>query len=511
MKRPHIRSRLYKWAENKPLDRKLKIMIGSIFVPLIVMIAALLVMVNYFGISYGNIVNNVTFANRYNLQFEKNMNSAMYQMVARSLHKDELEAVTGEKNPDEQIEELRDAFKELGTSSHSGRSKAITTSILKLLVTLGKRVNDIDDTVTQSGSYDENMQRLDSDIRIITELIQERITEYIYYETESMESLTESLEDMRIRIVNIVIIITFIIAIAMLLYSGAIVESITRPVKRLCDAVEMVGRGDFGARTEVSENNELFVLTDSFNLMTKRIGELVENIKKEQAHSRDMELRLLQSQINPHFLYNTLDNIIWLAEDGRMEDIEYLVTALSQFFRSTLAGGRDFVTIREELTHIEAYLKIQKYRYRDIMNYRIDAAEKYMDYGIPKLTLQLLVENALYHGIKYKRGGGTISIMIEEGVPHHFVITVADDGAGMDEETLAKMRQYADGTLKPMGNNEGFGISTIGERLRISYGLDAGISFESVKGEGTRAYITLPETELPESQTEPSKNPTSET
>lgn len=487
-----LRQNLYRWAENKSLNEKLKIMITSVMVPFIALIIALIFIVSYFGISYGNIVSNVTLANRYNLQFEKKLDSVMYQMVARSLHKDEVEDVLGMEGPDALITSMQNSFETLEASAHSEKSRAVSQSIKKLLNTLKKRVDDINDTVTQSGSYDDNMQRLDSDIRIITELIQERITEYIYYETTSMEELQTEMNALRIRMMTITVFLTILISLIAAGYSYVIGESITKPVQNLCQAVEKVGQGEFDTQTEVAENNELYVLTDSFNLMTKRISNLIDNIKEEQQHSRDIELRLLQSQINPHFLYNTLDNIIWLAEDGQMEDIEFLVSSLSQFFRSTLAGGRDFVTLKEEIAHIEAYLEIQQYRYRDILKYQIIVPETLENCGIPKLTLQPLIENALYHGIKNKRGGGTITVTAKE-LPDNIVqITVADDGAGMTAAQLDELRALVEGTKQAGPDNKGFGISNIGERLFLTYGRRDCLHFESGLGKGTSAIVQIP-------------------
>ena len=159
-------------------------------------------------------------------------------------------------------------------------------------------------------------------------------------------------------------------------------------------------------RAEENSEGEMAVLNDSFNQMIEKIGNLVEDIRIEQLNLRATELKLLQAQINPHFLYNTLDTIIWLAEAGRKDEVVMMVTALSDFFRTTLSKGRDYITVKEEEAHIRSYLKIQQFRYQDILEYSIHIPEELYAYQILKLTLQPLVENALYHGIKNKRGTG---------------------------------------------------------------------------------------------------------
>lgn len=173
------------------------------------------------------------------------------------------------------------------------------------------------------------------------------------------------------------------------------------------------------------------VLNSSFNQMVEEIGHLVEDIRVEELNLRAAELRVLQEQINPHFLYNTLDNIIWLAESKDTEQVVRMVSSLSSFFRTTLKQGAGVITVKEEEQHIRSYLEIQQFRYRDILEYEIAIPEELYEYEIIKLTLQPLVENALYHGIKNKRGGGHIRV---SGVlcQDVMIFKVQDDGIGMD-------------------------------------------------------------------------------
>ena len=215
------------------------------------------------------------------------------------------------------------------------------------------------------------MERLETDIRIITELIQERIAEYISYETKSMGEIREKTLRERERLVRMsgeILALVLIIG-AVLVY--LISRSITRPVRELCDAAEMIGKGHLDTRINIASNNELAIVGDSFNRMAQQITVLIADIKEEQIYNRNMEQKLLQAQINPHFLYNTLDNILWMAEAGKKEDVQALVMSLSQFFRTTLSGGRDIIPLSEEVSHVEAYLQIQKFRYRDILSYEI--------------------------------------------------------------------------------------------------------------------------------------------
>ena len=266
-------------------------------------------------------------------------------------------------------------------------------------------------------------------------------------------------------------------------------RSVTRPIQKLCSVTQKVAEGDFTVKTKVENTDEISVLTQSFNDMTEEIGVLVEDIKKKQANLHIAETKLLQAQINPHFLYNTLDTIVWLAEENKKEEVVSMVTALSEFFRTTLSKGRDFITVKEEESHVESYLKIQQFRYQDIMDYEINIDESMYGFVIPKLTLQPLVENALYHGVKNKRGKGMIRITgrLKGG---DMIFKVIDDGKGMTEEELGKLQNSLKKD-KSDRKEDGFGLSNVNQRIRHYYGEGYGISFESRENEGTTATIIL--------------------
>ena len=418
------------------LRRRLIVMYAVLIIPLIIISGILMYELNVFCRSYDSIVQNVTKANEYNLEFKNNFDSVMYQMVARSVTKDEVSNVVGMEPPDHLIDDVEGTFDGLKGSTYSGQARDRISSILKLLDTLRKRMNDINDSIDSDGAYDANMERLDTDIRILTELVQERISEYIYYESESMEQIRRQMDEQRIRVMNITIWSILIVLVASGVFFVLISRSITEPVANL-------------------------------------------------------ELKLLQAQINPHFLYNTLDNIIWLAEDGRKEEVEDITSSLSQFFRTALSGGRDYVTIDEELKHIGAYLHIQRQRYRDILSYSINVPDELKKYLIIKMTLQPVVENALYHGIKNKRGGGSIEISGREE-ENRIYLTVKDSGIGMTEERLNYLKGIISGDIKPSADNAGFGMSNVAERMRLNYGSHCGINVVSVYGTGTEIEIYIP-------------------
>ncbi len=477
--------------ENMDLQRKLSIISGVIIVPFVAVILFLLVMFDRYGNSYDGIVQNVTLVNVYNIRFKEDMDSVMYQMVARSLSKEEVEDVIGVKNPDRMIDEAYDSFSRLEITSTSPQASQVSGHILKLLETLRKHVTEIDSQVKVTGSYEQNMVKLDTDIRIITELIQERIAEYLSYETVGMEQVRQEMAASRNHLIRTAVIFLLLIIAVVSLMAMMITRSITHPIRALCDAAEKIGQGHFETRVHIAAKNELALLGDSFNHMAEQITVLIEDIQTEQIYNRNMELKLLQAQINPHFLYNTLDNIIWLTEADRKEDVVSIVMSLSQFFRTTLSGGRDIITLSEEISHVEAYLQIQQFRYRDILSYRIELPEEVRQVPVIKMTLQPLVENALYHGIKNKRGMGEIRITARRD-GEDALIMVSDNGIGMKPEELEHLQALADGKQKTSSDNNGFGVANVVQRLKLNFGDRYGLDIESTYGEGTTITVHTP-------------------
>ncbi len=221
-------------------------------------------------------------------------------------------------------------------------------------------------------------------------------------------------------------------------------------------------------------------------------------MKKVQALKRKAELRALQAQINPHFLYNTLNTITWQAADQGASEISVLSNSLGKFFRVSLSKGKEVITIQEEMEHVCSYLEIQKIRYKSKIYYEISIPEEIRRMSIVKLVLQPLVENSLYHGIKMKENQGCIRIsaVLQEdgyGVPG-IKICVEDDGLGIDREKLEQLNEGLSQCITD--SNSGYGIYNVNERLKLYYGEAYGLTLESRQGEGTRAIIVIPAQEM---------------
>ncbi len=291
--------------------------------------------------------------------------------------------------------------------------------------------------------------------------------------------------------------------LVLLLALTRIVHSITQPLSLL--ARHMSGLETRGGMQgfDYPYRNEVGDLARSFNSMLERIhglikeqelyiSQLQEGKKRlllEQQLKRHAELQALQAQINPHFLYNTLDSIRWKAERAGAEDISRMTTALATLFRIGLSRGRELISLEQETLHVESYLQIQKLRYGDRLSYTIEIEPQLLELYTVKLILQPLVENAIYHGVKEGERPGVIRITGRR-TEHSVELCVADNGSGIAPGRL-KMLQ-ADLARGLSVNREGYGIFNVNERIRLYFGVQYGVTLESVYGQGTRAILRLP-------------------
>jgi two-component system, sensor histidine kinase YesM len=226
--------------------------------------------------------------------------------------------------------------------------------------------------------------------------------------------------------------------------------------------------------------------------MIGKIRDLLDSKMKEQENLKKAEMRALQAQINPHFLYNTLDTIIWMAEAKKTDQVIDIVSALSSFFRISLSKGKDWITIRDEVERTRSYLTIQRMRYRDIMDFKIEVDPRVEANTILKLILQPLVENALYHGIKNKRSGGTITVRARPKDESQVLLEVEDDGIGFTPEKFAQLRAELDDDSGEIKMESGFGIGNVNQRIRLYYGKQYGISIQSEYHTGSRVTLIIP-------------------
>lgn len=288
---------------------------------------------------------------------------------------------------------------------------------------------------------------------------------------------------------SIYVLTAVILVIVALLFSRFMARSITLPIQKLRDSMKKVQEGDFSVSdVVVDSDNEIGSLTKSFDVMTHRIQELMEQNVHEQEEKRKSELKALQSQINPHFLYNTLETIRMKARINKQYEIEELVKMLGKILRSSIQAGSKDMTIREEVELAEYYLKIQQYRFGERIQYQIYVEEGIERQKILPLLIQPLVENCIIHGLEGREDVGHIDICVKRS-GQNVVITVTDDGAGICGEKIAEIRRELAGNRT---KGEHIGICNVNQRVRLRYGEEYGVTVESICGEYTRVEITLP-------------------
>ena len=471
------------------MKKKILTLAAVVTLPFILLVMYLLASMASYSNTYSEIVSNMTVANNYNLNFKEEMDESLYKLVVGYVTLDNIESDKSLKNPYVLIEELRSEFTRLTAITTESESKLWLESLLRNINALEKRVDDIVDSIDAGGRYSENIEMLDNNIYILTELIQDDIQYYIYYQTRYMEKVTDTLQKQIGRFMVVCSILIAVLIAVVAVSAVMIVSGILQPIRQWNSVTEKIAQGDFNARAQVNSDDEVAELAVSFNKMAGNMQSLIDKVKEDERKMRKADLRLLQEQIQPHFLYNTLDTIVWLIESNEPDEAVTMVVTLSDFFREILSKGKEFISIKEEEKHISSYLQIQEMRYRDILEYDIQLDQVIYKYQILKLTLQPVVENALYHGIKYKRAKGCIHIHGEkEG--DIIRLTVRDDGVGMDEEELAQLRQQIE---KPCQETEkGFGLANVNERIHMYFGYEYGMKIESEKGKGTTVEIVIP-------------------
>lgn len=481
------------------INERLMQLVIAAMVPFLCVSGYLLYALLSYGSAYDRVVRNMTMANSYNLSFKEEMDENLYKIVVSGTTFEEIGASDSLEDPYVLIDGLRSDFQKLEAITTDGTSRRWLQNLLRNIDTLEERVDDIRTNLQEGGHYDENIGMLDNNIYILTELIQDDIQYYIYYQTQSMEQMRETLNQQAVTFIVCMVLLLAVLTAFVIGVETRISRRISGPLLELGRVTHEIAQGDFKVRASKEGDEETAALSASVNDMAQHLSVMVSQIREDERKMRRAELRLLQEQINPHFLYNTLDAIVWLIEDGKSEQAEDMVVSLSTFFRTVLSRGREYISIREEEQHIRSYLSIQKVRYQDILNYEIQMDPELYPYETLKMTLQPLVENALYHGVKNKRNGGHIRITgTRDGGLIRFC--VEDDGIGMDEEELQHLREEIQRPCKE--TDKGFGMANVNERIRMNFGSNYGLSIDSRKGEGTRVGVAIPAILLPAQEAE---------
>ncbi|MBQ8547073.1 MAG: sensor histidine kinase [Lachnospiraceae bacterium] len=483
-----MRKKLKRIYDNSTFATKIRYSYLLLLVPLVLILCFCFYHLWDINHNYESMLNSTVVAGEFSLDFKKDFDYETYLVIVEN-------KTPEESNLDSMLREANRIVEGLERLTTSEENKNRLKSVKRYLDNLEIYKQRIEDNLAEGNRYEDNLRIWENDVQIVTALIQESVSQYSHYEVKELQKSHEEQQLFFEEMVKYLLIAFGTIFLLLLFLSYFIPLSITRPILRLEKVTKQVAEGDLSVRSDVENGVEVRALSDSLNAMIDKINDLLEQVTTEQVRLRKAEFELLQAQINPHFLYNTLDTIIWLAEAGEQKKVVSMVGSLSDFFRSTLNRGKDIVTLKDELQHVRSYLEIQQVRYQDILQYEIEVPEEMYACRLPKITIQPLVENALYHGIKNKRGVGRIRITCcrtENGCK----LRVVDNGIGITRERLA---QVQDGILnKVLTGKDIYGLYNVNERIRLNFGEAYGISIKSEYGEGTVVSVLVPYVESEE-------------
>ena len=460
--------------EELNINQKIQYLIWSLALPLLFCILLLVASMCISIGNYSTITHNMNLSSEFSLSFKENMDLKMYHYCVGSAEQKTL--------PVKDVNQAIRLAEKLEKTTVRKESRRAIELVIADCKNLKKRMR----AIAETKGYDSRQVQLTNNVYVLTELTQKAMGDYIYYEAGYLKKVEN---DMFARILAVGIILgifVFVIVALVVKKSFRLAGEITDPIGGVSENVRKVGHGNFDITPVETNVIEVKELDRGILKMAGRIQTLLENVKEEERKHHMIQLELLQAQVNPHFLYNTLDTIVWMVEADMHDEAIEMLTHLSVFFRTVLSKGEDVISLHDEVLHTKSYLEIQQIRYSDILDYAIELPQDMEEIRLPKMTLQPLVENALYHGVKEKRGKSSIWITFEDA-GKDIVIQVKDDGIGMTEDRLREVQEG-------LKNNQsvGFGMSAVEGRLKLYYGEEYGLDICSKYQEGTVIRVNIP-------------------
>ncbi len=465
--------------ERGPLSQRLTVSFRTIMIMMLLPALLSIVLMTGFSRVYYSFLRRAETIN------------SLSSVVVDQLPADLFNIVAGSKSfpTGSQVDMMRDVKRTLDElidkkpSSHLELTVARRTS-----ETMSNYIEKLGNQMAAGASVDENMQVLE-EIRKVSDLLGDMFRDAVSAEIRVANQASGQLRCS----LNVAIALEAALVVFALLFIRLARERLTKavadPLLELQVFAEKIASGKLDVRTPEPDVEELKALSDSLNVMAVKLDRLIKENQQEQENLKKSELRTLQAQVTPHFLYNTLDAIVWLAEAKKNEEVISITRALSNFYRISLSDGHDWITVSQEEEHLRGYLTIQRIRYRDILDYGIRIDESLKNETILKLTIQPLVENALYHGIRNRRGGGRIDVDVwrDDALLR---VRVTDNGAGMSKEKLENLRAVLAG--KQPAPDAGFGLINVDKRIKLYYDQPQGLTVESALGEGSAVSFAVP-------------------
>ncbi len=431
---------------------------------------------------YERIIENVYSANSLSSRLKGDIYTTMWNIVTGKTS-------FSDNSQYELIDRIEENLDLLETNANSADNSYLILVARNTLETLEGYVEKIGANIALERPVREN-EKILAEITSVGDLLYDVIQKFVAAETELAHIQNAKLQRSMDAMMLTQVVLFISILVFLLRNYRRLNRSVNDPIYRLKTMASRIAQGDLSIRVEKPEISELDELTDSLNAMAEKLIELIEQNVSKQRNLQKAEMKALQAQIAPHFMYNTLGTILSLAEDGQTDDVVTTTLALSSFFRLSLNKGRDWVSVADEKSHVESYLAIQKMRYGAILEYEIDFSPDILRESMLKLLLQPLVENSIYHGIKETRRRGFVSLKgrMQDGL---MVFTVEDNGRGMKTDELDSLR--ANLSHYDVSNpGSGFGLYNVYKRIQLYYETDEGLQVDSEYGKGCTITLRLP-------------------
>ena len=432
---------------------------------------------------YRSALANVEEANSVSTIVQENVLEELWDLVFGLIQVSDYESGN-------ELEKVRLAIEEIQANTTTAKEAANLDVALRTLDTLDHYISKMESNIANERPFDEN-EAIMVQVDAVTVLLYAILQDFVRVEIELAGKTSDDM------LVSLYYLMLFeLIIVLTIIYSAKknnrfLTQQIQEPLNDLIVLSEELSQGHLDYRAKEPEVAELRVVTKSMNDMAHNLHVLIEENAVKQFDLAQSELRVLQAQITPHFIYNTLDAILSLAEQGNSEQVKTMTYALSDFLRISLSKGQDWITIEKEIRHIEDYLTILQIRYGAMLTFAIDIPEEIMQTEVLKMILQPLVENAVYHGTKHVRRAGKVTVaatVAEDTI--RFLIT--DNGIGMEDERLLEVQaRLAQATVDDSGEG-GYGLYNVRKRLLLYYGNAASLQIDSTYRNGTTITVTVP-------------------
>lgn len=437
---------------------------------------------------YDAIISNVSQANEISLIAKNNIPNELWEIVCGKKS-----FMNGQQY--EMIKKISTGIEEMLERTKNQNTKAQLEVANRTCTTLSKNIIKLETQIESGSSVTENEHLLD-EIRTITALFSDVMQNYIISEIENADIATNAIRRSSITLTILQFVLVILTLSVSIIASLSVSKTFVSPLKDMQKLSDDIAQGNLSSRTPIPAIKELAPFAINMNTMAEQIELLIAKNTEEQKNFQKAEMKALQAQITPHFLYNTFDTIIWLAEEADTERVVKITKAFSEFLRISLSKGHEWITVEQELDHIRNYLTIQKIRYADILNYEIFVEEDMSEIRIIKLVLQPLIENAIYHGIKNKRGRGHIEVRVQytDETKEYLQISVKDDGAGFTPERLEQVRtELYTSEVDTEKLSTVYGLFNVHKKLKLYYGdKTEGLKIKSEQNKGCDISFVIP-------------------